>query len=555
MNKLLSFVALTALLAGTAACSTEEAIAPADGNIVKVSASIGSKGAFGRSNPVGTVEEQGKFNVGDAILVNASATDGSYSDNVTYTFNGTDWVAQDGKLLLWKQNSLDFQAYYPAAFALANPAETFIENIPTDQSTLEKIAGADVMEGDNYGKAKADVVSFSMSRLASRMIVKIASFNNEFDAATATVSDVKLVLTPNGGGTAKEYLPYAQGTGAAGSTYTALLPNNYSGALAVSMTVGGKTLTAPLTLGDAGKSYTFNIIVGKNKLEVGSINVADWTTGSTITGDFGDTGIPVITNPYIIEYVSGKFQVPVASDGFIYPEDAETKIVLERVTYLSITNTTIKEVNELQYFPNMENLDVFRNKISYLDVTILPKLRFLSCNQNLLHSIDVTKNPELTNLDCSDNDITEIDLSQNPKLARLSCSSTKVSSLDLSANPLLEWIYISSLENLTALDISNCPKLTFLNCGYSRITSLDVTHNPELETLSCNSCNIKEIDISKCPKLTTFDISGQKDDAGNYLPTVTVKLTQAQKDANFIQPSFVTVNYVIVDASAPVRRK
>ena len=34
----------------------------------------------------------------------------------------------------------------------------------------------------------------------------------------------------------------------------------------------------------AGNSYTFNLVVGKNKIEVASVTVTDWTTGETLTG-------------------------------------------------------------------------------------------------------------------------------------------------------------------------------------------------------------------------------------------------------------------------------
>ena len=35
---------------------------------------------------------------------------------------------------------------------------------------------------------------------------------------------------------------------------------------------------------EAGNSYTFNLVVGKNKIEVASVTVQDWTTGETLAG-------------------------------------------------------------------------------------------------------------------------------------------------------------------------------------------------------------------------------------------------------------------------------
>lgn len=39
---------------------------------------------------------------------------------------------------------------------------------------------------------------------------------------------------------------------------------------------------------DSGKSYTFNLTVGKEKLEIESVTVADWSNQEIITG--GEAG-------------------------------------------------------------------------------------------------------------------------------------------------------------------------------------------------------------------------------------------------------------------------
>jgi len=54
----------------------------------------------------------------------------------------------------------------------------------------------------------------------------------------------------------------------------------------VSLTVGDKAMTAKLQdySYDVGKSYTYNLTVGKEKLEVGEVTVADWTGREVIPG-------------------------------------------------------------------------------------------------------------------------------------------------------------------------------------------------------------------------------------------------------------------------------
>ena len=54
----------------------------------------------------------------------------------------------------------------------------------------------------------------------------------------------------------------------------------------VSLTVGDKELRSAILQNnmDHGKSYTFNLIVDKEKLEIASVTVEDWTTEETILG-------------------------------------------------------------------------------------------------------------------------------------------------------------------------------------------------------------------------------------------------------------------------------
>ena len=54
----------------------------------------------------------------------------------------------------------------------------------------------------------------------------------------------------------------------------------------VSLTVGGKAMTAKLQdySYDVGKSYTYRLTVGKEKLEPGEVTVADWSGSAVITG-------------------------------------------------------------------------------------------------------------------------------------------------------------------------------------------------------------------------------------------------------------------------------
>ena len=276
-------LAAAALLGGLTACSDKLDQPRADQvpeNAVRITASIGNPFAATRSMPLGTEEEQGKFKEGDEIFVRTFS-----SQRATYRFDGTAWVPKEGEYLLWKWNDDSFDAYYPAEWGLAVvDGVSYAHPHPTDQSSTEKIAKADVMQGSlNKAKTK-EALHFTMQRQTARLIVEIAGFNPEFPG-DAKVEKVRFHNKSNASAPPRTYIPYAKGEGKTGSTYTVLVPWNaeYN---TISLEVDGKAMTAKLQENryDIGKSYTYRLTVGKEKLETTEVTVSDWTGSAVIPG-------------------------------------------------------------------------------------------------------------------------------------------------------------------------------------------------------------------------------------------------------------------------------
>ena len=278
----ISMLAAAALLGGLTACNGKLDKAPrADQvpeNAVRITASIGNPFSATRSMPLGTEEEQTKFNVGDEIFVETFP-----SQRATYRFDGSAWTPKDGKYLLWKRDMEKFGAYYPAEWG----EKVFNHEIyhhPTDQSSTEKIAKADLMFGGlNQAKTK-EALHFTMYRRTTRLIVEIAGFKSEFPG-DAKVENVRFHNKSNASAPQRTYIPYAKGEGKMGSTYTVLVPGD-AAYNTISLEVGGKTMTAKLQENryDIGKSYTYRLTVGKEKLEMTEVTVSDWTGSAVIPG-------------------------------------------------------------------------------------------------------------------------------------------------------------------------------------------------------------------------------------------------------------------------------
>lgn len=273
MNIKLFLTAAVALIVGLTACNKEESLSQ-DGlpeNAVRITASVGNPFAATRSNPVGTVEEQGEFNSGDKILV--TKFNNNNRENVVYQFNGSKWAPTENKHLLWMNDKETFHAYYPVGEdGILN------EEIYYDQSTLEKITMSDLMSANIYKTSKGQVLNFVMERQTMRIVIKIVKFNPEFSGDNK-VSDVKILCN------IQVLNPYQQGDGGVNSTYTVLSQASLV-ANCVSLKVGDKELRSANFLDNMnyGKSYTYNLTVGKEKLEIESVTVEDWSNGETIPG-------------------------------------------------------------------------------------------------------------------------------------------------------------------------------------------------------------------------------------------------------------------------------
>lgn len=268
-----------------------------DSNAVRIQASAGS--TLTRSNPIETDESKlTGFNEGDMISVrNRNIT-------VNYTLNGEIWQPVDNdKYLVWDKNDLKFEAYYPC-----DGNNNFsVGYIKKDQRTLKALAQSDYMKNMNTTSTLTEVPSdkhlrLQLQRQTARLIFKIDKFNDEFSKGVK-VTDLKIYCPENTNGNSawEEITPYQIGDGGVGTTYTALvIPGVINAELNTSENSydsEGEPQVLNLETGtlEAGKSYTYNLIVGKNKVTVGGVTVAEWKTGTPLPGGVAEELAPYVT--------------------------------------------------------------------------------------------------------------------------------------------------------------------------------------------------------------------------------------------------------------------
>lgn len=204
-------------------------------------------------------------------------------DNSVNTYDGTHWTASPQ--MLWKD------AITPHFFIGVHPAKAVTNFTADAYATTPDLLVATLL-GSGQKPTEADgVVSMMFDHVMARLDVNL-TFRNQFDGIP-TVKSVTVSAQP---GAKVNYLTKtATGNGTA-NTAIALAPTiankAYSGIIApqtgvtkVTIMIGDKEY-AYIHNGDinlqGGRYTTMNLIVGRDKIELGSVSINDWGSGDTI---------------------------------------------------------------------------------------------------------------------------------------------------------------------------------------------------------------------------------------------------------------------------------
>ncbi len=477
----------------------------------------------------------------------------SYS-NTEWTNDGTAWATADK--LLWQNSSQSVKVYAFAPFVDVYLIENAsLEAIPYTIKADQTVEGA-TLASDFVVYRDLDFVP--KDKLTPEGNIPVA-FDHKFSqininilkgTAESSLPTIELVsvlakvnvkyniLTDVVTAEGDPLYVYAAGSGTA-----------FSAIIAPQTVVGGTTFIEFRTDADnyrfdlgadfvfeKGTAYTFNMLLGQNKLELSSVSVGEWVDGAAIDGG--------LTSRDVIEFEDPNFKralreagVDINNDGLI------TKVEAAKCTSLDISNDNIELISELSYFTNLTELNCSGNKISYIDLSALTKLEKLYCYLNSsLTELDVSNMRTLTELNCSNCDISVLDVQRLTKLTLLACSNNSISVLNVSNLTDLTNLGCSD-NNISTLNVADLTKLESLNCGANSIGGLDLSRLSKLTRLTCHENSIQTLDVSNILGLEYTVLHGQKN-ASNESITLNVTLTQAQKDSGVFTER-PDVNYVI----------
>ena len=513
-QKILGLVATAGLLlAGCATDSDNSNTWLSDPNAVHVSASVGS--IFTRSNPAASDEAgQKSFNTGDVMGVSNNGT------SLTYTYNEdtNDWQPGSGSYLVWDASDLTFQCWYPAACK-----NTYSKGyIQEDQSNATEIAKSDYMKAEVTTLTEIPgnrQLNVALVRKTARLILNIQSFNDQFDASTTKVNHIRIASNASTEASETSIInikPLQNGEGGKGTTYTALvIPGEVEGKLYFTT---DEDTEAPLVVKtgtlEAGKSYTYNLIVGKNKVTIGGVTVAEW-------GPDKIDGGKAEYYPYVTFTADAKQTFKITTKDYSIPNLEYSVNNGKWATVEASTEVTFGGTNgDLRLRgTNTNGTASYWNK--YSTITFTDKTVKVACTGDIRTLLDWRN-------------YSTVD-TQNARFCNLFKDCAVLTSApELPATQLASYCYSDMFYGCTSL--TSAPELKATTLAYSCYDGMfmgctSLTAAPELKATTLQDCCYLEM-FSGCKKLSTVTMLAPSDQILNETNCCNNWLYNAGTDAN-----------------------
>ena len=170
----------------------------------------------------------------------------------------------------------------------------------------------------------------------------------------------------------------------------------------------------------------------------------------------------------IAQDMSGNyFKIDANNDGEIQVSEAQ------QTSFLNISYSNISNINGIEFFTSLNDLEVSNNQLTIINLTGLNNLIYFKCNYNNLTTFNVSNLPNLGLIQVAHNQLTSLSISNLQILNTLDCSFNQLPSLTLVNLP--NTLNLNCNNNLiTTLDLNSVTGLYSLTCNYNLLTSLFV---------------------------------------------------------------------------------
>lgn len=188
---------------------------------------------------------------------------------------------------------------------------------------------------------------------------------------------------------------------------------------------------------------------------------------------------------------------------------------------LDVSNSNINNLNGLEFFSNMTDLDCNSNNITSFDFTLFPNLLYFDGGNNLFSSLSINNNNTIDTIQLYNNNLTSVSVTNCSNLWELKCSNNNITNLNILnlptlyslefTNNLLTNINLSNFTNLhylylnnnllTSLTFNNCPNITWAFCANNLLTTLDFSDLNLLNQIQCFDNHLNSINLTNCTSL------------------------------------------------------
>ncbi|MDR0880451.1 MAG: cell wall-binding repeat-containing protein [Clostridioides sp.] len=162
----------------------------------------------------------------------------------------------------------------------------------------------------------------------------------------------------------------------------------------------------------------------------------------------------------------------------------------DNITELKLEDKAIKSVDGIEYFQNLQKIDLDKNNLTSLDLSNNKKLVKLICRDNFLTELDLTGLTEINYLNLDGNNVKDLNLKDQSKLLNLFARNNKMTRLDLSpVTGHISPLYVTN--QLPELEVEQMPDGkfgVFIGKVYNDdlIRDIDYIKNPNGSVLKTN---------------------------------------------------------------------
>ena len=198
-------------------------------------------------------------------------------------------------------------------------------------------------------------------------------------------------------------------------------------------------------------------------------------------------------------------------------DDYMTSSEVNAVKRISCRVCHITNLKGIEYFTNLEYIDVYGNTISsgsldvndfsnltYLNcsscglselvVNDLDKLETIYCSSNSLRYVNLLGCTSLTKFSCGDNNMYSVDTAHATALQDLDCPRNVITGINCSNLKDLTRLYAPS-NSISTLDLTSCTKLKQISLDNNNLTSIKINGLTSISSLSVGANNLTKIDL------------------------------------------------------------